>query len=98
MNSKMTINSQLSTAEPKNKNKRKLSKQLEEEQINRNRGHMEDYQHGGGRVRNGGKDTRNKKHKWQVQNRQGQAKNNIRNVEAKELICTMHGHELRGGW
>ena len=29
MNSKMTTNSQLSTTEPKNKNKNKLSKQLE---------------------------------------------------------------------
>ena len=34
MNSKMTTNSQLSTTEPKrNKNKNKLSKQLEQERI-----------------------------------------------------------------
>ena len=33
----------------------------------------------------------------QSQNRQGEVKNSIGNVEAKELICTMHGHELRGG-
>ena len=44
MNSKMTKNSQLSTTEPKNKNKNKLSKQLEQEQIHRNREHMEGYQ------------------------------------------------------
>ena len=32
----------------------------------------------------------------EVQNRQGEVKNSIRNVEAKELICTTHGHERRG--
>ena len=38
MNSKMRTNSQLSTTEPeKTKTKNKLSKQLEEEQIHRNR-------------------------------------------------------------
>ena len=52
---------------------------------------------------NGGKGIGNKKHKWQVQNRQGEGKNSVGNVEAKELICTTHGHELRaggnaGGW
>ena len=41
MNSKMTTNSQLSTTEPKNKNKSKLSKQLEQEQNHRNGDHME---------------------------------------------------------
>ena len=30
-------------------------------------------------------------------NRQGEVKNSIRIVEAKELICTTHGHELKGG-
>ena len=45
MNSKMTTNSQLSTTEPKNKNK--LSKQLEQEQNHRNGDHMEGYQWGG---------------------------------------------------
>ena len=34
----------------------------------------------------GRKGTGNKKHKWQVQNRQGEVKNRIGNVEAKELI------------
>ena len=43
-----------------------------------------------------GKGTRNKKHKWQVENRQGEVKNSIGNGEAKELTCTTHGHELRG--
>ena len=42
INSKMTTNSQLSTIEPKNKNK--LSNQLEQEQNHRNGDHMEGYQ------------------------------------------------------
>ena len=46
MNSKMTTNSQLSTTEPK-KIKNELRKQLEQEQIHRNRDHMEGYQQGG---------------------------------------------------
>ena len=53
MNSKMTTNSQLSTTEPKNKNK--LSKQLEQEQNHRNGDHMEGFQQGSGRGREGGK-------------------------------------------
>ena len=49
MNSKMITNSQLSTTEPKeNKNKNKLSKQLEQEQNHRNGDHMEGYRWGGG--------------------------------------------------
>ena len=32
-----------------------------------------------------------------IQNRQGDIKNRIGNREAKELTCTTHGHELRGG-
>ena len=43
----MTTKSQLSTTEPKKKNKNRtkneLSKQLEQEQIHRNRDHMEGY-------------------------------------------------------
>ena len=45
MNSKMTTNSQLSTTEPKNKNK--LSKQPEQEQNHRHGDHVEGYQWGG---------------------------------------------------
>ena len=45
----------------------------------------------------GGKDTGNKKHKLQVQNRQGEVKNSIGNVEAKELKYMTHGHELSRG-
>ena len=50
MNSKMTTNSQLSTNEPKRKEKQqKLSKELEQKQNQRNRHHMEGFQWGGGR-------------------------------------------------
>ena len=45
----------------------------------------------------GGKGTGNKKHNCQAQNRQGEVKNNVGNREAKELMCTTHGHELSGG-
>ena len=45
----------------------------------------------------GGKGTENKQHKWQVENTHGEGKNSIGNVEAKELICMTHGHELQGG-
>ena len=48
MNSKMTTNSQLSTTEAKKK--KKLSKQLEQEQILRNGDHMERDQRGRGRM------------------------------------------------
>ena len=41
-----------------------------------------------------GKGTGNKKHNQQAQNRQGEVKNSIGNVEAKERICITHGHEL----
>ena len=54
---------------------------------------MKGYQWG----KNEGKCTGNKKHKWWVQNRQGEAKNSMGNGEAKELICMTHGHELRWG-
>ena len=46
MNSKMTTSSELSTTEPKKKNK--LSNQLKQEQNHRNGDHVEGYQWGGG--------------------------------------------------
>ena len=56
MNSKMKTNSELLTSEPKNnKNKNKLSKQLEQDQNHINGDHWEGYQQGSGRVREGGK-------------------------------------------
>ena len=57
---------------------------------------MEGYQQGvGGGER--GKVAENKQYKWQEENRQGEGENVIGNVEAKELICRIHGHELQGG-
>ena len=52
---------------------------------------MEGYQQGrgGGEWREG---TGYKKHKWQVENRQGEVKYSIGKVAAKELICMIHGH------
>ena len=41
----------------------------------------------------GGNGTENK-HKWYVENRQGEGKDSVGNVEAKELISMTHGHEL----
>ena len=32
-----------------------------------------------------------------MENRQGEDKNSVGNVEAKELISMTHGHEYRGG-
>ena len=32
-----------------------------------------------------------------MENRQGEGKNSVGNVEAKELISMTHGHELRRG-
>ena len=65
---------------------------------------MEGYQHRNGdhmkeewEGERGGKGTENKQHKWQVENRQGEVKNSIGNVEAKELISMTHGHELKRG-
>ena len=46
MNSKVTRNSEVSTNEPKRKRKQKLSKQLEQEQNQRNGHHMEGFQWG----------------------------------------------------
>ena len=45
----------------------------------------------------GGKVTENKKHKWWVEDRQRDIKNNRGNGEAKELIYMSHRHELRQG-
>ena len=92
MNSKMTTNSQLSITEPKNQNK--LSKQLEEDQSYRNGDHVVisgEREWGGW-----GECTGNKRHKWQVKNRQGEVKNSIGNGEVKDLIFATHGHKLWG--
>ena len=66
MNSKMTTNSQLLTTEPKKqKQKQNLSKQLEQEQNQRNGDHMECFQWGAGWIVKQ-KGRGNKKHNWQA--------------------------------
>ena len=57
---------------------------------------MEGYQRGR-EGENEGKGTGNKKHKLQVQDRQGEVKNRIGSGEAKEGRCTTHRHVLREG-
>ena len=79
MNSKTTTNSQLSTTEPKEKQrKQKLSKQLEQEQKS-----QKWRSHGGLSVGRrgvmGGKGSGNKKHNLQALNRWGEVKNGIGN-------------------
>ena len=62
MNSKMTTNSQLSTTEPKNKNKTKqTTRRGTESQKWRSHGGLSVGRWSG---ENGGKGTGNKKHKW----------------------------------
>ena len=46
---------------------------------------MEGYQWGAGGGENGRKGTGNKKHKWQVHNRQGKVKNGMGNGKPKNL-------------
>ena len=91
----MTTNSQLPTT---NLKKQKQTKQTTrtgtESQKQRSHGGLSA---GRGKEENGGKGTGNKKHNWQVQNRRGEGKNSIGNREANELICMIHGHELKGG-
>ena len=48
MNGKITTNSQLSTTDPKNKNKNKLYEQLEQKQNHRNGDHMGSFSRGVG--------------------------------------------------
>ena len=94
----MTTNSQLSTTEPKQKQKQ--NKKQNTKELTRTGTESQKWRsHGGlpaGRAK-GGQGPGNKKHKWQVQNRQGEVKNSMGNREAKELICMTHGHELRWG-
>ena len=93
MNSKMTINSQLSTTELTKKYTKQTTRTGTESQKWRSHGGLSV---GTGKGEEAGKGTGSKKHKWQVENRQGEVKNDIGNVEVKELICMTHGHELRG--
>ena len=95
MNSKMTTNSQLSTTEPK---KQKQTKQTTrtgtESQKWRSYGGFSAGK-GGGRMRAKIQGIRSISAKYEI--RQGKVNNSIGNGEAKELICTTHGRELRSG-
>ena len=91
----MTTNSKLSTTEPKKqKQTKQTTRKGTDSQKQRLHGALSAWR---GRGENGGKGTENKKHKWQVQNRQGEVQNSIGNGEAKEFICMTHEHEVRWG-
>ena len=93
----MTTNSQLSTTKHKKKQKQKKTKET--------RTGTESWKwrsHGGlsaGRGRGRmGENEQGKRSINGIQNRQGEVKKSMGNVEAKELICTpTHGHEPSGG-
>ena len=89
----MATNSQLSATESKKQTKQ-TTRTGTESQIWRSFGGLSA---GRGKGENERKGTGNKKHNQLVQNRQGEVKNSIGNREAKELISTIHGHELRWG-
>ena len=91
----MTANSQLLTTTPKTKQKqtKQTTRTGTEPQKWRSHGGLSTGTWEGER----GEGTENKQHKWQVENRQGEGKNSIGNVEAEDLICMTHGHELQGG-
>ena len=96
MNSKMTTNSQLLTTKPKK------TKQKQTKQTIRTRTEPQKWRSPGGLsagewVGERGRKVQSKQHKWQVENRQGEVNNSIANVEAKELICMTHRHELKWG-
>ena len=92
----MTTNSQLLTAKPK-------QKQKQTKQTTRTGTESQKWRSCGGisvgreRRRMGEKVQGVRSIKQQVQNRQVEVKNSMGNGEAKELICSTHGHELSGG-
>ena len=88
MNSKHDSKLTVINNHTENQNKRKLSKQLEQKQNHRNGDHMEGYQHGSGRGREGGKvqrissiNGRCKKDTYHL----GEVKNSIGNVKVTYL-------------
>ena len=82
MNIKMTTKSQLSTNEPKKKQKNELSKQLEQEQNHRNGDHMEGYQWRGRRMGEKVQGIRSVNGRHKIE----RGRLRIGNVEAKEFI------------
>ena len=81
MNSKMTTKSQLSTTESKKQTKQTRRTGTESQKWS-SQGGLSMGRWG----ENGVKGTGNKKHKWQVRNRQGKVKNSIGNVEANLYV------------
>ena len=86
MNSKNDSKLPVINKHTENKNKSKLSKQLEQEQNHRNGDHMEGYQQGSGRRREWGKEQRISSINGRQKIDRGEGKNSVGNVEAKELI------------
>ena len=82
----MTANAQLLTATHKTKMRANQANNQNMRVVNKGVGGA-----------SGGKGIENKQHKWQGENRQGEGKNSVGTVEAKELISMTHGHELQGG-
>ena len=78
MNSKMTTNSQLPTPQPKPKTKTNSANNQNRNRITVIEIKWRDIS-GEERGDIGGKGPGNKKHNWQVQNRQGEGKNSIGN-------------------
>ena len=76
-----------------NLKKQKLRKQLEQEKNHRNEDHMEGYQQGGGRMGRG--EVQGIRSIVDRCKTDGDIKTSIGNEEARESICTTHGHELR---
>ena len=79
----MTANSMLLTTKPKKKQKqsKQTTRTGTESQKWRSPGRLSV-----GKWERGGKGTENKQHKWWVEDRQGEVKNSIGNVEVKEHI------------
>ena len=79
-----------------NLKKQKRTK-LEQTQIHRNGEHREGYQQGGQRQRIGKKVQGIRSINGRYKTDRGRLRIVMGNGEAKELICTTHGHELRWG-
>ena len=91
MNIKKATNSQLSTTESKKKPKQTTITGTEP-QIWRSFGGLSAER---GKWERGEEVQGLRSTNWQVQNRQGDVKNSIGNGGAKELICMIHGHDVR---
>ena len=97
MNSEMTTNSQLSTTEHPQNIQKQTKQTTRTETVSQKWRSYGGISAGRGWGENGGKGTGNQKCNWQAQNRQGEVKDSVGNGEAKELIYTTRGHEIRVG-